>query len=609
MCDYKKIIVQLLSVFVFSFSVNAEEVIVLKPQKGDRTLALRTALENVKDKEIKLVFEKGTYFFAPDYAFEQDCYITNHENGIKKIAFHLQDFDKVTIEGNGSDFIFHGQILPFQFDNCNNVAVNDVNIDWDIPFSFQGEVIEVNQKEGWRVIKPFNDGFSWNLKGGTIFFPSIDGFNFSILGSSLPFDKTTKAVVHGAIDHTSKPNKVEKLPNGNLKFYEKLKYYPPVGSIVHSKGKKGENRYAPAFHVIRSKDVTFDKVVVHHALGMGFLAEKSENITIKNSGVYLKEGTDRVVSSLADATHFCNVKGHILIENSRFENMLDDGTNVHGTYVVVDEIVNQKTVRVKLAHFQQTGFEFAGKGDEVWFIHAPSPSRAEVKNVEEVATINSTFSEITFKENLPTTLRKGDVLENKTWNPTFTMRGCEIKNHRARNIVLKSPLKTVIENNTLSSMMSSILFRGETYYWFESGGVEDVLIQNNTFTNCATAGKEHAVMWVTPRLGKEFSTEEIYDKGIKFINNTINTFDARIVRADRTSAVLIKGNTITKTSDFTPLFPNSPMFEFKNCEKVEISNNTYKGPTQKGILLDEKSSKKVKVKNNKGFDIVSKSEM
>ena len=37
--------------------------------------------------------------------------------------------------------------------------------------------------------------------------------------------------------------------------------------------------------------------------------------------------TQRVISTTADATHFVNCKGDILIENCRFENMLDDGTN------------------------------------------------------------------------------------------------------------------------------------------------------------------------------------------------------------------------------------------------------------------------------------------
>ena len=112
-----------------------------------------------------------------------------------------------------------------------------------------------------------------------------------------------------------------------------MKKYPPVGSVLSSKGDREHDRYAPAFEVKSSKNITFDGLVVHHALGMGYLFERTEDIKILNCGVYLRKGTERVISSTADATHFANCKGDILIENSRFENMLDDGTNVHGTYV------------------------------------------------------------------------------------------------------------------------------------------------------------------------------------------------------------------------------------------------------------------------------------
>ena len=99
-----------------------------------------------------------------------------------------------------------------------------------------------------------------------------------------------------------------------MRFHEKLKYYPPVGTILNSKGPKGENRYAPAIHVKSSSDILFENVVIHHALGMGFLMERSENAMLLKCDVRLKEGSLRVVSAIADATHFCNCKGEIIEE-------------------------------------------------------------------------------------------------------------------------------------------------------------------------------------------------------------------------------------------------------------------------------------------------------
>jgi len=578
---------------------EARQRIKIEPADGDMTPVVRAALEGAKDESITLVLSEGVYRFRPDYAYEKYCFITNHDNGLKKIVFPFEDFKSVEIEGNGAELIFHGQVLPFLFENCQKVTVSDLVIDWDIPFAFLGEVVAVNEVEGWRDIRPISK--SWSVKNGRIAFPNVDGFSYSSLGSSLPFTADERRVTHGAWDMSSNPRHVEKRKGGVLRFHEKLKHYPPVGSWLNSKGPKGENRYAPAFHVKSSKNIHFEGVVVHHALGMGFLLERSEDAILRDCGVFLREGAQRAVSATADATHFCNCKGDILVENCRFENMLDDGTNVHGTYVVVDGIVDANTVRVGYGHFQQLGFEFAGPGDELWFVKRPSPDRTTVHVVEEMKRLNDRFVEIRLKGKLPKNIEKGDIFENKTWNPTFTMRGCEIRDHRARSIILKTPLKTVIEDNDFSSMMSAIQLRGETFFWYESGQVGDVLIRNNRFHYCAYSGVEHAILYVTPRLGREFDQTQFYDRNIRLIDNTIETFDNRIVWADRVDGLEIRGNTIKQMSGQKQLYPNAHMFDFINCRDVKIVGNTYEGSNDKIVNADEVSAATLKIKGNEGF--------
>jgi hypothetical protein len=417
----------------------------------------------------------------------------------------------------------------------------------------------------------------------------------------LAFDPEEKRPIHGGWDIYSNPRWVEKLPNGNLRFHEFLNHYPPIGSLLSSKGDRKQDRYAPAFEFKSSNNIILENIVIHHALGMGFLFERSENIQILNSGVHLREGSNRVISSTADATHFANCKGNILVENCRFENMLDDGTNVHGTYVVIDEVIDEKTLRTKLMHFEQLGFEFASPSDEIWFIKQPSPERSETAIVSKVKVINEQFFEISFDSEIPKGLKSGDILENKTWNPEFTMRGCTIRNHRARNIVLKTPLKTVIEKNHLSSMMSSIFFRGESHFWFESGGVNDVLIQNNTFEYCAYSGAEHSVLNITPRMGNSFDQSQIFDRNIRFENNTIHTFGNRIVIADRVDGLTILNNKIVKTNQKANLYPEAPIFELTNSQNVKIEGNIYEGDSLQMIKADKKSSNTLILKKNKGF--------
>ncbi|MFR9524082.1 MAG: right-handed parallel beta-helix repeat-containing protein [Rikenellaceae bacterium] len=581
---------------------SAQEVVHIAPHDGDMTPTIRAAIDSATSKDIKIVLEAGTYFCRPDYAFDKYCAVTNHGNGLKKILFPMIGYNSVSIEGNGATILCHGHIMPFLFEECGEIAVDGVTVDWDIPFTFLAEVIAVDAKEGWREVKPMGkeDGFNWEFKK-EILFPNIDGFNYQCLGSTLPFDATTKRVVAGAIDCYSNPTRVEKLKNGNLKIYEKLRYQPPVGSLLSSKGDREHDRYAPAFEFKECDKISIDHVTVHHAPGMGFLFERSANITLKNSQVVLKEGSRRVISSTADATHFANCKGDILIEGCRFENMLDDGTNVHGTYAVIDQIVDRSNVVIELMHFEQLGFKFAEAGEQMWFISKPSPLRLDaIGTVAKVEQINEKYCKITFAEPMPCEVKEGYILENKTWNPTFTMRGCTIQNHRARNVVLKSPLKTVIENNYFSGMMSSILFRGELYFWYESGGVEDVLIQHNTFHNVADCGTPHATLYITPRFNEEFDPTIPYDRNIRFVNNTINTSNPKIVWADRVDGLLIEGNKIEINTDIEPSFPNEPTYNIENSRNVVIKNNTYKGEASLAtIRVDQASSNEVTIKKNK----------
>ncbi|MFI3321446.1 MAG: right-handed parallel beta-helix repeat-containing protein [Rikenellaceae bacterium] len=598
----KKLFAFALSFVAFSISATAQQVINIAHGEGDMTLKVREALEKATSDEVKIVIEKGTYSFKPDYAFEKYCALTNHGNGLKKILFPMKGFKKVEIEGNGAELIFHGMMMPFLFEYCNEVKVSDVTIDWDIPYLFEGDIVATNAQEGWVEVKPYTEGYSWKFAKGEITYPNIDGFSYEYLGSTLFFDKETKRVVNGAIDMHSVPTKIEDKGNGVYRLYQKTRYTPPVGAVWTSKGDRAHDRYAPAFDFKECQNIVTDGIIIHHALGMGFLYERSENISILNSQIVVRKGSSRVVSSTADATHFANCKGDVLIENCRFENMIDDGTNVHGTYMNVAEVVDNHTLRVNFHHFEQLGFNFAEKGDEMWFILQPSPSRAATGVVKDVKVLNELYMDITFEDAIPSGMKVGDVVENKTWNPVFTMRGCTIQNHRARNVVIKTPLKCVIEDNHFSSMMSAILFRGEMFTWYESGAVGDVLIQNNYFKNCADCGTKHAVLYITPRFNNTFDVTEQYDKNIRFINNTIDTYVPAVVIADRVDGLVIKGNKIIQNSENTPAFPNAPMFELENSINVTIEGNEYTGSEPFKVLeMDEASKEGLKLGKNKGF--------
>ena len=599
-----KILISMAMIFIAIPVISAKDKVTILADSDDMTLAIRNALSTIKSDDVEIILEDKTYYCTPDYAFEKYCAITNHGNGLKRIIFPFTDKKTVTIKGNGAKLIMHGQVFPFLFENCKHVTVSDLTIDWDIPFTFLGEVIAVDENEGWRIIRPKTEGFSWKFENGKILFPNVDGFNYNYLGSTLPFDKEEKRVVDGAIDVMSRPDKIEMLPNGDFKIYEKIRYYPPVGSLLSSKGDRDNDRYAPAFDCKECSNILFDNITIHHALGMGFLFERSQDINILNSRIILPEGTDRVISTTADATHFCNCKGKILIDNCRFENMLDDGTNVHGTYLTVQEVLDRYSVVASLGHFEQLGFKFADKGDEVWFMISPSSERGFSAKVKKVRVLNEKYAIYTFDKPLPRGLNEGDTMENKTWNPDYTMRNCKISHHRARNLLLKTPGEILIENNEFTSMMSSIQTGGENIFWYESGAVKDLVIRNNKFIDCAYCGTRHAVLYIFPRMNQLYDQSLIYDRNIVFKNNEIVSRNPVIVYASKVENLVIENNNILFEEPNNMKNISNAAFNFINTNNVVIKNNKYEGHLPPTLFrIDEASSKTICIKDEGTVDI------
>lgn len=570
---------------------------------SDITTTVKDVLENLGDEPTRLVFPKGTYHFSADKAYRKFHNITNHDSGQKNIAFYLNSLKNIEIDGQDSEFIFHGEIMPFLLQDCQNIQLKNFSIDWEIPFYIQGEVVKTNAEKCFVELEMFQEGFSYRVEANRIKFPIDKNVQlFTTLGESLAFDKHTKSPVYNANAydmHRNKDVQAELLPSGNIILNEKLKDYPPLNSVLVFKGKMGENRYAPAFHCLRSKNILVQNVNVFHVPGMGFLGEKSENITLHKFNVKLRDGTNRYVSATADATHFASCRGKVLLDSCILENMLDDGTNVHGTYLEIDSVINNRTVVADLKHFQQAGFIFAEKDDWVWFLTAPSSSRTSANKVTGVKKRSESTFEISFKSALPPTIKKGDLLENKTDNTSrFIMQNCTVRNHRARNVVLKAPGKILIQNNYFQSMMASILIRGEACMWYESGAVENVVIRNNYFENCVLGGGKQAVLHISPKFNIRFDTQELFDKNIVFKNNTIKTFDTKIVDASRVNRIKIVRNKILETNLFTPFYPSESLIDIQNCRNAVIKQNSYTGNHKLILKIDSVLRKSAVFENN-----------
>lgn len=588
---------------LFTNGTEIAKEITFTPKAGkDFTPEVYDFIKLNKGKPLKIVFKEGVYDFYPEKAFQKYLKISNNDNGIRKIAFYLNEHKNVEIDGGGATFMFHGGIIPFVLEDGENYKLHSFNINWDKPFTFEGTVI-ANSKADMTFDIQVSPNNSYEIAHEKLYFKGYD-WKLS-LGENIVFDTATKRPHY----YTSKyeyawkkfPLKAKELRPGVIRFSNlKAKEVPPIGSVYIDKGPHGENRLFPAFRIANMKDIKFSNINVYHCGAMALIAEKSENISLYKFNVLLPPNATQLISASADATHFINCKGLINFEDCRFENMLDDATNVHGTYMSVTKQLAPNKFGISFMHFQQNGFDFASAGDSVRFVSRQNLLPIASAKVKAIDLVNENYYIITLEKPLSKELEKDAAIENISWSASVTMKNCSVQQNRARGILISTLGDVLIENNYFSSMMAGIRICGDANFWFESGPVNKVTIKNNTFEEIGIGGhKPQAILQIDPIIKKEFRNQGYYHKSITFENNTIKTFDPLIIYALSVDNLIIRNNTIIQTNNFPQIFKDLAQFDLQNCNNVIIQDNKFTGFSLAKISAVE--VKKIQINQNKGF--------
>lgn len=529
---------------------------------------------------LKLRFPKGIYHFHPQHALGKYHCATNHDNGYRYFAFPLIGWRDIEIDGQGSELIFHGRIIPFLIEDSHNVTLRNLTIDWQTPFTLEGRVVASDPARSAVEIE-IPEEFPAVWENGKLIMRA-EGWEERILGENIVFDPTTRATAYRSDDYyIPKPDNfdipvVQKAP-GRYELQTRFsRALPPVGSILTFKGVFTQNRHSPAIHAIASSGVTVEDLTIHHCGGMGLVAERTADVTVRRMQVVLRPGSPRMITTTADATHFCNCRGRVLIEDCRFENMLDDATNVHGTYVRVTRIEGADRVIARINHPQQAGFEFAGAGDTVDVVDAATLLTKNTLCIAQVEPINQHYVCLRFTTPVAGKLAEGDGLENMTWYPELIFRNNIVRNNRARSMLVSTPRKVLIEGNTFSSMMAAILFEGDMDHWYESGAVRDVTIRNNRFLDGTYGGANFPTIFINPHQ-KQHVEGKPYERNIRIEGNLFRTFNEQLLRAVSVGGLVFRDNTIEQSDTYRP-YNDLPTISVKHAPGAIIEGNRYNKP-------------------------------
>lgn len=594
----------------------------------DATPAMLNLLNSVRKNNIEVIeFDSGEYHFYPEKAYEQYCYVPNHDNSLKRVAIPIVQQNTLTIKGHGARFIMHGLIMPFLIENSQNIHIEGISIDWEVPLHSEVEVIAIDNNENSFDVSIGKDQ-PYLIRNGELIFVK-EGFEHN-LETAILFDKAKHRVLYQTKAYTPLPYKTSvplrhedafqypyepflaypgmmqtqmerkieavEIKPGIVRIKGSAKQLPPIGSVLVCKGAGGTSRLIPALYLHQSSDVTISSVNIYHAGGMGVIAEGCNSVGMEQVYIGVEEGSKRMVSTTADATHFLNCRGKISFNNCSFSNQLDDATNVHGAYMVVEDIIDEKTIGARVGHFQQQGMFFGVKGDTVAFVNQEQSVHPFDENViEQIQKLNAGYYKVTFKTNIDSRLKKGMVIENLDAYPEVTITNSRFFNNRARGILLSTPRKVVVENNYFSNMMSAIFMPVELSYWYESGHSQDVLIRNNTFEDSSYGGRNLAVINIHTSL----DNHDYVFGNIAIVGNNFKQFDAAILKANGVQKLSFINNTIGSSQAYQPLFPDSPSLKLEHIQELTIQKNTFGGIANKKLEISE--VEKEVIKNNKGI--------
>jgi hypothetical protein len=562
-----------------ALNINAQTINVTKygakPNSfADATESVKKAIEACKKQSQSVLnFPKGRYDFWPDSAAETHYYISNTSSEdevpvkVQRVGLYLKGVKNLTIEGNGSKFVFHGKMITWVLDGSDQIRIQNLSVNYERPGMSEMTLKEVTTTNVIASIHPDS--------------------KFSIIDNHLEWygEKWITKNHHAVLVRPDKgmllystwdpflTSKAEVIAPLTVKFtgdFSKFKGQP--GEILTIRDRYRD--YVGAF-INRSKNISLHNLQMNSMHGLGIVSQFSENLNYDSVTIEPEKGSGRVIASSADGMHFSGCKGQITINNCRFNGLHDDPVNVHGTHLKVSEIVSPTILKLRFMHPQSYGFEAFITGDTVAYLHSAALQIFGQGVIKTAKLISEKEMLVEMKSPFSAQLKVGDALENVTWTPAVTIKNSRFEATISRGTLITTRRKVIIENNVYyRTGMHAILIANDASDWYESGPVTDVTIRNNQFIECGfNSFPDNYIIKIDPQ-NHQLVPKYYVHKNIRIENNIFKVYDYPLLSARSTNGVIFVNNKIEK-SDFLPAGKYRPAFDFTACTQVKIAGNDF----------------------------------
>ena len=449
---------------------------------------------DVKNNTTITLEKNKTYHVYQDDSFTANGYYCSNtakkdENptGLRFSAIYLKSMKDIVIDGNGSEILIHGKMTPILLDECENVTIKNLSIDYACPTMSEFKVLSGSKSEYilkinneclfeiednvlyWHGEKDKNGTYYWRdtnsgFKRYIKLFDPEKRQSYDFNRDDLTFE-SIEQITENTIRVTLR-NKDVILPIGSI-FQSRSIVRDQVGALIQ-----------------KCKNIDFENIRIKFMHGLGMVSQYSENIKYVNCDLTPVNG--RTITSTADFFQFSGCKGNIIIDNCKAWGAHDDYVNVHGTHLrIIEADYNKNKLIVRFMHPESWGFQAFDKGDVIDFIKWDTLQPFCTRTVSDYKRLNDTDIEITLDSTLPEIEIGKDVVENATYTPNLYVRNCYFGTNAARGVLCTTRGEVIIENNTFENLWGpALLIEDDCNFWFESGYTTNIIFRNNVVLNC-----------------------------------------------------------------------------------------------------------------------------
>ncbi len=413
------------------------------------------------------------------------------------IGFLLKDLENVVLDFGGATLLFHGRIQPFLLDNCKNVTIRNVKLDYDRPFYTQGTILSCSETE---LRLHMDEGFFYRVDPAHKALIAVSetweyrmNKNDCLLWPYDLQDRENHSILLALFGDEIYPKDNPPMPITQLWAEEDgadliLRGHFPadwIGRTDHKLVITHEPRDKCSLHMIGCEDIAIDHVQIVSGAAYGIMGMHTKNITIDHLDYIGNDlGNGRIVTNNADGIHCYNCYGKIEIKNCIMEGMLDDTVNVHNNFIAVESVIEDCILcRPKFAGKSSAFRPFLPGDRGAVYRGATREKKAEftITAFRDDAKSGGRILKIAQTDLLPL-FASGDIIENVSANPEVLIENCTFKRFRG-TMRLQTAGKSVIRNCRFENREVSLMVTGDTAYWFEGGPVKDLTIENCYFAH------------------------------------------------------------------------------------------------------------------------------